>query len=390
LIAGIAGLAAPAVFADPADAPATQPAEPQLSPQERAVKIQSEYKLLVQQMQGKDWTSALDSVNQLDTLAPHNGDILYNKACILARLGKKQDALDVLSKSIDAGFVDSDHIKSDDDLATLHDDPQFDPLVAKAAKAATDYSRFPYEKGEDMPDVKTVEADPPGGLRYRVRMSKDATAEHPDRLVIWFHPSGGSMDNTAESLAPLLAKHHLALVVFTQKGYMNWSSDDVTRMNKSFDSIAKIHGLNSKKPIALGFSAGGQMMLMMYELDPGQFGAMVLDAAYPVTIVPPNTIQIHKTPPANPAIKNTPILAFVGGDDGGSQVWKMVGDNWRNAGVPLTVNVIPNRRHEWLLDTDERQKALVDWLDEVNAGKLPGAAAAAPTTKPAIPDQQPG
>ena len=37
----------------------------------------------------------------------------------------------------------------------------------KAAKQATNYGRFPYGVLPRSPRLKTVEADPPGGLRYR-------------------------------------------------------------------------------------------------------------------------------------------------------------------------------------------------------------------------------
>jgi predicted esterase len=392
-LAIILGAAAPFAYSAPPgltggdDAPATQPAEPALSPQERAAKIQTMFKQLVQQMQDKDWPSALTTVEDLEKLAPQNPDIIYNKACIFARLGQKKDALDTLEQSIDDGYVDSDHMQKDDDLQTIRDDPRFKMLMDKADKVAGDYSRFPYEQGADMPDVKTIEDNPAGGLRYRIRMSKTATADHPDRLLIWFHPSGASMDNTVESLAPEFAKHHLALMVFTQKGYLNWSSTDITRMNKSMEAIGKIAAIDSKKPIGLGFSAGGQIMMQMYDLDPSQFGGMVLDAAYPVEVSPAGKLTIQGAPPKNAAIKKTPLLVFVGGDDGGSQVWRIVGPNWQNQGVPLDVNTVPNRKHEWLIDNADRQKILLDWLDDVTAGKLPGAVA--PATQPAIPEQQP-
>jgi predicted esterase len=362
----LAGLATTTIFAAPL---ATQPTTEPTTLQAKVLKVQATFRQLVRQLQAKDWTNALPTINELETFLPKNPDVIYDKACILARLGRKKDALAELGRSIDSGYVDADHIKTDDDLQSLHDDPEFTKLVDKASKEALNYGRFPYEKGADLADVKTVEAEPAGGLRYRVRMSKSASADHPDRLVIWFHPSGGSMDQVVESLAPDLAKHHFALAVFTQKNYLGWDGEDIARLSKSVDAIGKIPGISAEKPIALGFSAGGQMMMNIYDSDPSQFAAMVLVSAYPVTVSPTGQVTIQPAPPNSPAVKKTPLLVFVGGDDGGSRVWTTVEKNWRAKGVPLDLNIIPNRKHEWLIDNADREKQLLDWLAALPAAQ---------------------
>jgi predicted esterase len=357
-----------------------------LSPQEKEAKAQQGYVLMNQQMQNQDWSDALTTSDELIKLAPKNGDIAYNRACVLARLGKKKEALDELDTSIDNGYVQYDHIQVDDDLHSLHDDPKFAKLVDKAKKVDNDYSRFPAEKAANIPGVKTIEDTAgPAGMRYRIRMSKDATAKHPDRLVVWFHPSGGSMDNVVEALSPELVKHHLALLVFPQKNYLYWSSTDVEHLNKTLEAVAKITGINSKQPLAVGFSAGGQMMLQLYNARPSDFGGMVLDSAYPIVMTDATHGKLL-TPPDDASIKTTPILAIVGGADQNGKLWIGAESVWKGAGVPLTIDVVPNGTHQWLFNNAEREKVLIDWLADVDAGKLPGAATTEPATEPTTRD----
>jgi len=54
---------------------------------------------------------------------------LYNIACCHALLGDSKAALAVLSKSIHAGFRDVEHMRTDPDLASLREVPEFQELV---------------------------------------------------------------------------------------------------------------------------------------------------------------------------------------------------------------------------------------------------------------------
>ena len=90
------------------------------------------------------------------------------------------------------------------------------------------------------------------------------------------------MNETVEAMAPMFIKHGYALVVFTQKNYAGWSDSDVPKLFVSLKEIGQIPGIDARKPILFGFSAGGQEALGLWMIDPGRFGGMVLDAAYPV------------------------------------------------------------------------------------------------------------
>src|SRR5262249_48619443 len=115
-------------------------------------------------------------------------------------------------------------------------------------------------------------------------------------------------------------------------------------------------------------SAGGQMALMMWEADPGRWGGLVIDAAYPVRRE--NGRFVPSPLPKNDAIKKTPFFVLVGDQDGGSQLWKKVTPQWQEAGVPLTIRHIEGKGHTWLFGKAEIG-LLEKWLEDVAGGKLP-------------------
>lgn len=222
---------------------------------------------------------------------------------------------------------------------------------------------------DSIDGVKTVEGSPEKGLRYRLRMSPDATPDNPSRLVIWLHPSGGSMNDEVERLAPRLIACGHALVVPTGKNFTAWRGDDVDRlMNHTLPDVAKTPGIDARRPVLLGFSAGGQLALSMYFKNPSAFGGLVLDAAYPLS-GRDGTLSLAAAPQGENA-KEVPIFALVGAKDGGSLVWKRAEATWREAGVPLTVEYVEGKGHAWLFG-EKQALRLGEWLEKVARGEKP-------------------
>ncbi len=313
--------------------------------------------------------------------APH-----YNLACSLARQDKKEEAFKALQQSVDLGQVDAAHFKADDDLTTLRSDPRFAAIV-KQAEANDKKALAEAEKGEEIKGVRTVENDVEDGLRYRLRISPDASKEKPQRLIVWLHPSGGSMNSVVERLSPQLIQHGYALVVFTRKSFAGWSEDEIPKLDRTLKALAKIDGLDADRPLLLGFSAGGQMALILWRNGLQRWGGLVLDAAYPVdlTVSPPALVP----PPKIAAdAKQTPILVLVGTRDGGARVWQKAAAPYREAGIPLSIEYVSGLGHTGLFGPEQTRR-LLSWLDDVSAGKLPTTtvgkpdAAKPPAAKPA-------
>jgi len=69
-----------------------------------------------------------DAVRHLEmavALRPDDSNVLYNAACTYGALGRKQEALEALRRTVAAGYGNADWPRQDPDLRILHDDPEF-------------------------------------------------------------------------------------------------------------------------------------------------------------------------------------------------------------------------------------------------------------------------
>ncbi|HLY75920.1 MAG TPA: hypothetical protein VKU80_17505 [Planctomycetota bacterium] len=228
-------------------------------------------------------------------------------------------------------------------------------------------------KSSGLPEGKVVEGNPEGGLPYRVHLPETATAQKPCRLVVWLHPSGGSGNEMVERMAPTFLKQGFALLVITNKQWAAWTSEEGQKLlERTLPDAGKIPGVSATKPTLMGFSAGGQLALELYWADCLKYGGLVLDAAYPIDLG--TYAQGRADPhalPKDPAIQKVPFFVLVGDQDGGSQLWKKVEPEWKQARIPLTIRYVAGRRHEWLFGGSETE-ALGQWLKEIALGKIPG------------------
>jgi eukaryotic-like serine/threonine-protein kinase len=61
----------------------------------------------------------------------------YDLACFAALTGRRDAALDSLSRAFAAGYSDAHHARADDDLKLLRNDPRFERLLASAVVGKT-------------------------------------------------------------------------------------------------------------------------------------------------------------------------------------------------------------------------------------------------------------
>jgi adenylate cyclase len=64
-------------------------------------------------------------------LYPDDMGTLINGACLRARLGRKEEALDLLERVFARGWGKRDWIEHDPDYESLRDDPRFRRLLAR-------------------------------------------------------------------------------------------------------------------------------------------------------------------------------------------------------------------------------------------------------------------
>lgn len=366
----------------------TQPVE-DMTPQEKAVRYMQLYQQMAMAFRDAKYAEGEKVLLEMLTLEPNLADTYYNLACARARLGKTDQAFADLGHCVELGWDDADHARQDPDWEKFRTEKRFTDLVAKMAEAIAPVRKV--AGGQVIYEGKAG-----GGFRYRLRMAGKAgattgtatatpataapAAGGRQRLVVWLHFSGGSMNSVAESLAPMLQRHGWALVVFEGKSFIGWQGTDEIRLHKTLTALDKIEGLDAKRPLLLGYSAGGQMALTMWADNPALWGGLILDAAYPISgkaaagEVLPLTI-----PKDTEAIRRVPMFVLVGGEDAGGQLWRQVEAAWKLFGVPLVVYHVEGGRHAWLFGT-QQQKDLETWITD-----LPKvwAAAAAATSGPA-------
>ena len=72
--------------------------------------------------------AAVRETNMAITLRPNEALVLYNGACVFSQLERTADALSALKKAWEAGFRESEWVRLDPELASLHGEPEFERL----------------------------------------------------------------------------------------------------------------------------------------------------------------------------------------------------------------------------------------------------------------------
>jgi tetratricopeptide (TPR) repeat protein len=99
-----------------------------------AVYAQASFYLMQQLFARREYALAAAVLGVAVEIHPERWDGWYNLAAAHARAGNRRQALDALEKSIAAGFHDPKHLGSDEDFASLRDDPRFQKALASASQ----------------------------------------------------------------------------------------------------------------------------------------------------------------------------------------------------------------------------------------------------------------
>ncbi len=114
---------------------------------------------------------ALKNLSELRTKHPKHSEVLYNTACLQARLGQLGEAVATLREAMDHGWFDMRHAQQDPDLRALRERADFKELANRAKDAKFDLwptSGFRGNVGW-MPTGQPVPF--PQGLRYLLSAS---------------------------------------------------------------------------------------------------------------------------------------------------------------------------------------------------------------------------
>jgi len=303
----------------------------------------------------------VEACRELVRCEPEDPFVRYDLACALVRDGRKEEGLAVLSETVAMGYDEPDWLAQDEDFASVRAEARFTALLEQTRRNLQEGAGSRDGAAVELPGVRTVEGFVPGGFRYRLRRPPDASPEKRAPLIVWMHPSYGFANDFVEPLAPAFAERGFALLVVTQKHLRSWRDEEAERLfDVTLPVVAAAEPIVAARPVLFGFSAGGQMALMLWRKDPGRFGGLILDAAYPLEEDEAGQ-QWAWDPPQGPSVRRTPLLVLVGQKDHGASVWASLEQDWRAAGVPLTIEIVAGAGHEWLVG-DEERRVVLDWL----------------------------
>ena len=344
----------------------TAPADPTtMSAAQRAQEYQKLQGDLTKAFQTGQFRWAEQICHRQMRLAPTTPEPAYNLACALSQQDRLDEALAAIQRAIQLGWRDTEHLARDSDLAALRE--QRGQQLAAMLQSLT---ISPEPEVVQRDGMKIISAGPTNGLPYRLTMSADANAAQPQRVVVWLHPAGGSMNEGIEAYAPQLHKAGFALVVFTHKDFRGWSGQDAAKLGVTLTSLSRLEGIDIRKPVLLGYSAGGQMALLLWLQRPDLWGGLVLDASYPLQLTNKGWSPLPL--PEGKDLSQVPILAFVGGADKGLDVWNQAQEAWKQRQIPLDLQVVPGKGHTWLIGK-EQLAHLLEWLGKLPPADQPGA-----------------
>lgn len=124
-----------------------------------------------------DWDRAARAFVAAAETGTREGTSLYNAACAQSLEGRKDEALALLRRALDAGFDDPDQLRKDDDLDALRADPRFDAIVADARALTLD--GFPSWGARLLRSEKVAEA------REAATRFEQYLKAHPDSGRAW-------------------------------------------------------------------------------------------------------------------------------------------------------------------------------------------------------------
>jgi len=138
---------------------------------------------LTEALRGGDDARAMALITELRHLVPDDPLLLYNLACVSARLGQTGRAVAALGEAFRRGFDDVRRAAADPDLATLRDDPDFTALLEEW------HRRLAERAGAAALRLRDGEPSPPLHLRW-----ERGGGESPVTVTVRFDDAGFHLD----------------------------------------------------------------------------------------------------------------------------------------------------------------------------------------------------
>jgi hypothetical protein len=152
----------------------------------------------------KDYQNSLKNYELAFKTEPKNPTDLYNAACSAALTGDKKKALKYLNLSVENGWTNLNHLKTDSDLKVLHPEKEWPKLLARLQKKL-DVIEANYDKPLQK-ELLTIQTD---DQKYRLMIDsvmKKHSNDSPEMQNLWQKMADQDKLNQ-EKVKAIIAKH---------------------------------------------------------------------------------------------------------------------------------------------------------------------------------------
>ena len=81
-------------------------------------------------MQLGDEEKTIEWIERAQVLSPTSSGVMYNSACLYAKIGETERALDLIEKAVELGSRNKRYFETDGDFDSIRDHPRFVALMA--------------------------------------------------------------------------------------------------------------------------------------------------------------------------------------------------------------------------------------------------------------------
>ena len=195
--------------------------------------------------------AAYDVLTEAVPHFPEQANILYNwRYCAAAMLGKTDLALEIIQESLDAGFWwREDYLRSDEDLKSLQDLPEFNRLVELSEK----------KRQEAQAATKPI----------ALPLPVPAVVTQPFPLLLALHGNTQNAANSVEFWESAVEQGWLTIMLQSSQvsGPDMYVWDDLelgaSEITAHYQQLSKEHQVDSGQVVISGFSKGGEMAIWL-------------------------------------------------------------------------------------------------------------------------------
>lgn len=251
--------------------------------------------------ESQNYAEAISLLERVLKKIPNNPILEYNLACAYAQSGKKDEALAHLEKAVSFGFIDTDHIDNDQDLASIKESPKYAAILEKAKKACETHKKLV----ANVPDPKSI-----------FHQAEGIKKGQKSPLLIFLHGMGSSPKEFESTVLPLVKSRQYSVLLPCGSVKMGMRPDGKPAYNwdanrdiaKIVEEIKNLEAIQPGQVYLAGFSAGASMCYFVALKEPERFaGVIAFSGALQKEFVPGGD--------GEPANKKVPMFIVHGKQD---------------------------------------------------------------------------